>query len=278
MSSMMASGSSERGSSFVRTAKSASSPATRPMPSRRPGSRSPAQPKTAMRRPSSCDTQHLEDVPQGVGRGGDVDDDAEGLAAVDHLHAAGHALEGAEPVGDLPPARRRARGRRPRRRGHRRRCSGRAAAGGRAAGPNGPTRSKVECKRFETQVLGAEVGRGVDGVGHGLRPRAGAKRCGGGVVGVEDGGLGDALVDAFVEHLEQAALGGEVAGEVAVEVEVVAAEGREDGDIELALVEAVEGEAVRGGLDDGVATAAGDHARERSPALRATGRWSCGWR
>ena len=86
----------------------------------------------------------------------------------------------------------------------------------------------------------------------------GTKSVGGGVVGVEDGGLGNALVDAFVQHLEQAALRREVAGLVAVEVEVVAAEGREDGDIELALVDAVERQAVRGRLDDGVAPAAVD--------------------
>ena len=47
-----------------------------------------------------------------------------------------------------------------------------------------------------------------------------------------------------------------------MEVEVIGIEVGEDGDVEVAFVDAVEGEAVRSGFDDGVAAAGVDHLRE----------------
>ena len=93
-----------------------------------------------------------------------------------------------------------------------------------------------------------------------------SERCGNGseagVVGVQDGGLLDVLAGGGVEHREEATLGGDVALDRLVEVEVVGVEVGEDGDVEVAFVDAMEGEAVGSGLDDGLAAAGIDHLGE----------------
>ena len=100
-------------------------------------------------------------------------------------------------------------------------------------------------------VTGRHIGRGLQPVGdHGRRrqaPEVVRRR----VVGVEDGRLGHALVRRLLQQPEEAPLGRPVLLQAAVEVQVVAPKGREDGDIELAGVDPVEGQPVGGRLQDG---------------------------
>ena len=96
----------------------------------------------------------------------------------------------------------------------------------------------------------------------GLRGQA-EQEAGGGVVGIGDGGAGGAA-GGLVEGGEEPALGLAVGLEALVEVEMVAGQVREDGDVEGDLVEAVEGEAVAGGFDDGVLAARLDHLAEEA--------------
>ncbi len=74
------------------------------------------------------------------------------------------------------------------------------------------------------------------------------------------------------ERVEQDPLGREVRVHVAVEVEVVAGEVREDRDLELEAVDALEGERVRGDLEDGAAAAGVHHLAEERLQVGGLGR------
>ena len=93
ISSRMASRSSPRGSSSVTTTIRARSPAIRPISGRLAVSRSPADPKTAIRPPPRDAADRREQVEHRLERRRavcEVDDDPERLAELDPLHPAGH--------------------------------------------------------------------------------------------------------------------------------------------------------------------------------------------
>ena len=243
ISARMAAGSSPRGLSSVTTRTSASRAAISPMIGRLPWSRSPPAPSTTISRPAVSGRSASSAAVDRVGLVGVVDDDGEVLAGVDALEPAGHAAALGHRAGDRlevepQPGAGRERGQRV---GH------------------------VEVTGQRAARLDAHAARAGDhergpARRHLRRPRPASRRrapvaendCSGTPPRCEQP---PAVLVVGVDQSAAAPLGGEQGGlglevvlEVAVEVEVVAAEVGEHGDVEDHAVDAALHQGVAGDL------------------------------
>src|SRR3972149_9149569 len=77
----------------------------------------------------------------------------------------------------------------------------------------------------------------------------------GGIIAVEYGYFGQALIQRLVQHAKEKPLGRHVALDAAVEVQMVGPDIRHGRDVKFAVIEAMLGQSVGRGLDDSPATA-----------------------
>jgi hypothetical protein len=202
--------------------------------------------------------QRPQRVFERLGRVREVDHDEERLAAIhalhpprdgrqlgrrgDHVLGRGAKLERRrrrrEPVGDVEPTEQR------RRHGHLR---------ARRIEP------KRRAARVEPHVPCHHIGWPVDAVAPDRYRAVLPHRLGRRVVRVDDPDARPGLAGRLAEHLEQASLGESVLVERAVKVEVFGTEVGEDGHVEGAVPDAVEGQRVRAGLQHGHLDAGRDH-------------------
>ena len=131
---------------------------------------------------------------------------------------------------------------------------------------------RLWCHQFEGRAVTdaldrarADVGvDGVDPVGEDRRRSGGCEIAPRRIVGVEDRSRSDGAAGRFAEALEEAHLRRAVRLAGAVEVEMVGAEVGQHPDVEVDIREALQREAVRGRLDDGVVAARLGHLGEQA--------------